>query len=83
MPASFGRPVYLPVEPDPVLAFLHLSDRGEPQNAVLLCPPFGWEDVYSYRARRTWANALAQAGFPAPRFDFPGAGDSAGSPRDP
>jgi pimeloyl-ACP methyl ester carboxylesterase len=80
--ASNGRPVYLPLEPDPVLGFIHPA-RAATSTGVIMCPPFGWEDVCSYRARRTWADALAQAGYHALRIDFPGSGDSGGSPRDP
>jgi alpha-beta hydrolase superfamily lysophospholipase len=78
------EPVCLAFEPDPLIAFLHVpsgtSSRG---TAVLICPPFGWEENCSYRGRRRWAQALADAGYPAARIDLPGAGDSGGSPRDP
>jgi len=78
------EPVFLALEPDPVLAFLHLPQSGERRRcAVLLCPPFGFEEVCSYRGRRTWAQALAAAGYPAARLDLPGSGDSGGGPRDP
>lgn len=80
---SLGQPVYLEVGPNPVLAFLHRAVRSQQGIAVLLCGPFGWDDVCSYRARRAWADALARAGHPTARIDFPGAGDSGGSPRDP
>lgn len=50
---------------------------------MLLCPPFGWEDMCSYRARRWWAEVLAEAGHPVLRFDLPATGDSTGSPHDP
>ena len=36
----------------------------------------------SYRARRTWADALAAAGYPAARLELPSTGDSGGSPGD-
>ncbi|MGH2869796.1 MAG: alpha/beta fold hydrolase, partial [Solirubrobacteraceae bacterium] len=79
-----GVPVCLALEPDPVLAFMHATVAAEHRRtAVLICPPFGWQDMCSYRARRRWAQAFAQAGFPAARFDLPGTGDSGGSPRDP
>ena len=29
-------------------------------SAVILCPPFGWEDMCSYRVRREWAEHLAR-----------------------
>jgi pimeloyl-ACP methyl ester carboxylesterase len=50
--------------------------------AVLLVPPFGWEDMCSYRSRRVWAQALAAGGRPALRIDLPATGESSGAPRD-
>ncbi len=79
-----GAATYLALEPDPVLAFLHLPAGVEPRaTAVLICPPFGWDEMCSYRARRRWAQELAAAGYPSARLDLPGSGDSGGSPTDP
>lgn len=79
-----GQPLYLACEPDPVLAFAHMpADASRQSTAVLICPPFGWEEMCSYRARRAWAYALAKAGYPALRIDLPGAGDSGGLAADP
>lgn len=90
-----GRALYLDVAPDPVFAVFHAAAdpaasggeriaTGVPARGtgVLLCPPFGWNDVTSYRARRAWAERLAADGYPTLRFDFPGAGDSGGVPGD-
>lgn len=75
---------YLQPDSDPVFAIFHEAAQGRPDaTAVLICPPFGWDDICSYRPRRTWAEYLAEAGHPTLRFDFPGTGDSSGSPRDP
>jgi hypothetical protein len=46
--------------------------------AVVLCQPYGHEYLRSHRAFRLLAERLAQAGFPALRFDYRGTGDSAG-----
>ena len=35
------------------------SADAPPATAVLICPPWGWNDVTSYRARRAWAEHLA------------------------
>ncbi len=51
--------------------------------AVLLSPPFGWDDVCSYRSRRDWAHDLAARGYASLRIDLPGSGDSGGGPLDP
>ena len=75
---------YLQPDSDPVFALFHEAAQGRPDaTAVLICPPFGWDDICSYRPRRTWAEYLAGAGHPTLRFDFPGTGDSSGTPRDP
>lgn len=49
-------------------------DRG-----VVLCSPYGHEAVCTHRNWRALAVALADAGLPTVRFDYPGTGDSAGS----
>jgi pimeloyl-ACP methyl ester carboxylesterase len=79
-----ARPLYLAADPDVVFGMFH-APAGEPgsKTAVLLAPPWGWNEVASYRSRRTWAEHLAEHGHPTLRIDFPGAGDSAGSPGDP
>ena len=77
------RPLYLGTLPDPILAFFHPAAATPVATAVLLCSPWGWDDVASYRARFTWAEELAAAGYPTLRFDFPGTGDSGGSADDP
>jgi pimeloyl-ACP methyl ester carboxylesterase len=78
------RAFYLLLDPDPVLTFLHSpAELPESATGVVLCPTFGWEDTCSYRSRKRWAEELAEAGYPTVRIDFPGAGDSGGSPRDP
>jgi alpha-beta hydrolase superfamily lysophospholipase len=71
------RAFYLDVGGEPVLSLLHEADGGAGP-AVLMCPPFGREDVASYRSRREWADSLACAGMPVLRFDLPGTGDSGG-----
>ena len=50
---------------------------------VLLVPPFGWEEISSYRPFRFLARTIAENGFPVLRFDLPGTGDSSGDALDP
>jgi len=78
------RAMYLDAAPDPVFGIFHAAEASARSGtAVLICPPWGWNDITSYRARRTWAEQLAEAGHPTLRFDFPGSGDSGGAPGDP
>src|SRR5690349_12601671 len=76
--------LYLGSGSDAAFAIYHPAAAGaEPSTAVVIAPPWGWDDVSSYRTRRTWAEQLAAAGHPTLRLDLPGTGDSAGSAADP
>lgn len=78
------RALYLCDGPEPVFAFIHSPvEIPRSASAVMICSPFGWDEICSYRSRRDWANDLAREGFPTLRLDFPGTGDSGGTPRDP
>ncbi len=80
-----GRALYLALAPDPLFAILHapVGAAGPWPLGVLVCPPFGWDELSAHRSLRVLAGELAEAGIPALRFDLPGSGDSGGSPRDP
>ncbi len=66
-----------------VFGLFHGVEDAAPPSAVLFCPPFGWEAMCCYRSLRDWSMRLAGAGIPSLRIDFPGGGDSSGSPDDP
>jgi alpha-beta hydrolase superfamily lysophospholipase len=76
-----ARPFYL-LGGEPVFCLFDDAPlRGDV--AVLVVPPYGWDELCSYRSRRALAQRLAAAGFPALRLDLPGTGDSGGDPTDP
>ncbi len=83
--ATRGRSLYLTLDRGPVFAVLHEPPAGTARTGtgVVLCPPFGWDELCTHRSLRAWADVLAAAGHPALRFDLPGTGDSGGSPFDP
>ncbi|MBV9310772.1 MAG: alpha/beta fold hydrolase [Solirubrobacterales bacterium] len=71
-------------EDEPVCVGFHPGASQQRSDlAVVICPPFGWDEVCSYRPRWEWARELSRAGYPTARLSFPSTGDSAGSPRDP
>jgi pimeloyl-ACP methyl ester carboxylesterase len=84
--AGDARPLYLQRDADApsVFAWLHSPPAGMSEDgaAILMCPPFGWHEVCSYRSRRAWCEHLAALGHPALRIDLPGSGHSAGGPGD-
>lgn len=49
---------------------------------MVLCPPIGHEALCTHASYRVLAERLAEAGFPALRFDYDGTGDSIGSDED-
>ena len=50
---------------------------------LVLCRPFGYEAICTYRSYTVLAEMLANDGFDVIRFDYQGTGDSAGSDTDP
>jgi dienelactone hydrolase len=62
---------------------IHQPASAGARAAVLFCPPFGWDEVCSYRVVRAWSQRLSAAGHQSLRLTFPSTGDSAGTPRDP
>ena len=76
--------VYLQADGEAVCAVFHRpAPDAARDTAVILCPPFGFDEVCSYRPRREWARRLASAGYGALRVSYPATGDSGGDPRDP
>ena len=45
---------------------------------VVMCSPWGFEDLSMRKSWRLLAESIAAAGFPCIRFDYPGTGDSLG-----
>jgi|HubBroStandDraft_2_1064218.scaffolds.fasta_scaffold03486_4 pimeloyl-ACP methyl ester carboxylesterase len=76
------QPFYISERDQSFFATLHDAHGPARDVAIVMCPPFGWEDMCSYRSRLEWASLLAADGFPVLRIDFPGSGDSPGGPRD-
>jgi hypothetical protein len=58
-------PLYLGDGDERMFAVYHPADGAG--SAVLFCPPFGWDDICSYRSRRVWAERLAAHGYPTLR----------------
>ena len=78
------RPVYIGQGVDAVFGMFHgPAKSADRELAILICPPWGWDEEASYRARRTWAQHLAAHGYETLRIDFPGTGDSGGDPSAP
>ena len=63
--------------------WLHRPAGAQAGIGVVLCNPFGYEALCTYRGWREFAGALAARGMPTLRFDYPGTGDSSGSEEDP
>ena len=76
-------PVFLTGGDLPFPALVHPPEGPASGIGVVFAPPFGWEDMSSYRPRRMWAQALAAEGATVVRIDLPGTGDAAGGPSDP
>lgn len=63
--------------------WLHDAQHTRGTRGVVMCSPFGYDVLCTHRGWRTLAEQLAHRGLPTLRFDYPGAGDSAGLEEDP
>src|SRR5579875_2031359 len=77
-----GVAQYLRCDEDRIFSVFHAASTAPRDLAVLLCAPFGWEEVCAHRILREWSIRLAGAGYPSLRWTLPGFGDSTGSPTD-
>lgn len=79
-----GRPIFLELDRSKTLTFLHepADQPTDVETSVLVCPPFGWEDVCCGRTLRGVAATLARAGYPTARLTLPGTADGSGGPRE-
>lgn len=83
--APRGAPLYFGPAERPLFGMMHRPPSGAPAGGlgVVVCNPFGYEQICAHRSLRHLAERLALAGTPALRFDYDGTGDSAGSDWDP
>ncbi len=78
-----ATPLWFGPEERPLFGWAHQPPDGRANAAVVLCPPLARELTCTHYTYRLLAEALAEAGMLAIRFDYDGTGDSAGSDRDP
>jgi pimeloyl-ACP methyl ester carboxylesterase len=76
------HPFYFESQGQSVFAWLHQATQST-SHGIVMCAPFGYEQVHAHRNWRYLADALAAAGFRVLRLDYHGTGDSAGSDEDP
>lgn len=76
MTTAAAQPLYFG---DGLFGWLHRpAAAAEAGLGLVLCNPFGFEEVCARRSVRQLAIAAAAAGLPALRFDYAGCGNSAG-----
>jgi len=76
--AGAGGPFMRPVWVGACFGWLHTKDATTGGDvAALICPGLARDRLDAHHSLRLLADALADAGYPAMRFDYPGTGDSA------
>ena len=79
-----ARPLYFGAEGARLFGWLHLpAPEARRGVGVVVCNPFGFEEVCAHRSLRQFAMALSAAGWPSLRFDHAGCGDSEGDEFEP
>lgn len=70
---------WLQADNNNILTWVHHSSQFNKSKAVLIVGPIGPEYMHCYRSIRCLADALAEQGILAARYDHPGMGDSTGN----
>jgi alpha-beta hydrolase superfamily lysophospholipase len=84
VPPVDRRPLYFGCEDRPLFGWLHRPAEGATGAlGLVICNPFGNEAISIHRTIRQLADAAARAGIATLRFDYDGAGNSAGHDLDP
>jgi alpha-beta hydrolase superfamily lysophospholipase len=73
-----AEPAYFGPAEAPLFGWLHGSGHAEAALGMVVCNPFGFEEVCAHRALRDLARAVAAAGVPTLRFDYAACGNSYG-----
>jgi alpha-beta hydrolase superfamily lysophospholipase len=78
-----GQPLVFHTEAGACFGWFHAGVVPRRRVVVVMCRPMGYEALCSYRTYTQLAETLSAAGFDVLRFDYHGAGDSAGGDTDP
>lgn len=83
MSAQEPQPFYFGPEGAELFGWLHGPRAAHQGLGLVICNPFGFEEVCAHRSLRHFAEAACEAGFPSLRFDLAGCGNSQGDEFDP
>lgn len=77
--AAGPQALYFGPAGEPLFGWLHRpSSDGASDVGLVICNPFGFEEVCAHRSLKSLATATAAAGIPTLRFDYAGCGNSHG-----
>jgi dienelactone hydrolase len=75
--AASAKPLYFSSCDRQLFAWLHPASADKRSSVgLVICKPFGFEAMCGHLSVRAFAEAAAEVGVPALRFDYSGAGDS-------
>ncbi|HET7866987.1 MAG TPA: alpha/beta hydrolase [Burkholderiaceae bacterium] len=83
MKAPPPQPFYFGPPGEGLFAWLHRPATGDCGLGLVICNPFGFEEVCAHRSLRHIAIGAAEAGVPSLRFDYAGCGNSEGDEFEP